>query len=110
MMVIVDRSERARKSIALFTFAAGGRPSQCFSRIGVCGFFCSPLVILGKRPELTRNPSVRHVFGSAEQGPRGFQILLANHLASTITQFKMDVNRPAQDGCGCIRAAASSQD
>jgi hypothetical protein len=75
-MVIVDRSERTRKSIALLTFTAGGRPSQCFSRIGVRGLFSSPLVVLGKRLELTRNPSVSHVLGSAEQGPRGFEVLV----------------------------------
>jgi hypothetical protein len=86
-MMIVDRSERTRKSIALITFTAGGRPSQCLSRIGVRGFFSSPLVVLGKRLELTRNPSVSHVLGSAEQGPRGFEVLLANHVASTITQL-----------------------
>jgi hypothetical protein len=88
-MVIVDRSER--KSIALLTFTAGGRPCQHLSRIGVRGFFSSPLVVLGKRLELIRDPSVSHFLGSAEQGPRCFQVLLANHVASTIIQFEMDV-------------------
>ena len=90
-MVIVDRTERTRKSIALLTFATGGRPGQCFGRIGVRGFFSSPLVILGKRLELTRNPWVSHVFGSAEQGPRGFQILLTNHVTSKIIVIEVDV-------------------
>ncbi|WP_079568049.1 hypothetical protein [Bradyrhizobium erythrophlei] len=90
-MVIVDRSDGTRKSIALLTFIAGGRPSQCFSPIGVRGLFSSPLLVLRKRLELTRNPSVSHVFGSAEQGPRGFEVLLANHVASTITQLEKDV-------------------
>src|ERR1700677_2339024 len=56
LIVIVDRSERTRKSIVLLTFTVGGRPSQCFSCIGVRGFFSSPLIIFGKRLELTRNP------------------------------------------------------
>jgi hypothetical protein len=101
-MVIVDRSERTRKTIALLTFTAGGRPSQRLSCIGVRGFFSSPLVVVGKRLKLARNPSVSHVLGSAEQSPRRFQVLLANHIASTITQL--------ENGCGHIRAAATSQD
>jgi hypothetical protein len=37
---------------------------------------------------------------SAEQSPRGFEALLANHVLH---------NRPARNKCGHIRAAASSQ-
>jgi hypothetical protein len=57
----------------------------------VGGFFSSPLVVLGKRLKLTRNASIRHALGNAKQGPRGFQILLANHIASTVTQLEIHV-------------------
>src|SRR5260370_7721971 len=41
------------------TFASS-RPSQCLSRISVCGFLCSPLIVLSKRLNLTRNLFARH--------------------------------------------------
>jgi hypothetical protein len=69
--MIVCGSHRNRKTIASLTFTAGGRASQYLSCIGVRRFFSSPLVILGKRLKLTRNPSVRRVLGNSQQGPRG---------------------------------------
>jgi hypothetical protein len=51
-------------------------------RISVRGFLSSPLVVLSKRPKLTRNSSVGHGFGSTEQGPRDVQIFFAQHIAS----------------------------
>jgi hypothetical protein len=41
-------------------------------------FFSSPLVVIGKGLELTRNRSVCHGLGSAEQSLRCFQVLLAS--------------------------------
>jgi hypothetical protein len=64
----------------------GSELSQYLVRICVPGFFSSSLVVLGKRLKLTRNTSVSHVLGGAEQRPRGFQVILANHIiASTIS-------------------------
>jgi hypothetical protein len=41
-------------------------------------FLGSPLVIVGKGLELTRNRQVSHGLGSAEQGLCCFQVLLAS--------------------------------
>jgi hypothetical protein len=41
-------------------------------------FLGSPLVVVGKVLELTRNRSVCHGLGSAEQSLRCFQVLLAS--------------------------------
>jgi hypothetical protein len=41
--------------------------SECFGRINVRSFLSSPLVVVGKGLKLTRNRSVGHGLGSAEQ-------------------------------------------
>jgi hypothetical protein len=53
-------------------------PGWCFCRINMPGFLSSPLVVVGKGLELTRNRLVGHGLGSAEQRPSCFQILLAS--------------------------------
>src|SRR6202043_2130882 len=65
------------------TFASS-RPSQCLSRISVCGFLSSPLIVLSKRLKLTRNVLVGHCLGRPEYGPCRVQIFFAQHFASTI--------------------------
>src|ERR1700730_2803597 len=63
---------------------ANSRPSQRLSRISVCGFLSSPLIVLSKRLKLTRNVLVRHCLGRPEYGPCRVQIFFAQHFASTI--------------------------
>src|SRR5882762_7926186 len=63
---------------------AGRRPSQRPSRISVRGFLSSPLIVLSKRPKLTRNVLVGHCLGRPEYGPCRVQIFFAQHFASTI--------------------------
>jgi len=41
-------------------------------------FVGSPLVVVGQSPKLTRNRSVGHGFGSAEQSLCCFQVFLAS--------------------------------
>jgi hypothetical protein len=41
-------------------------------------FLGAPLVVVGKRLQLTRNRSVGHGFGSTQQRPRCLQIFLAS--------------------------------
>src|ERR1700680_4061236 len=60
------------------TFASS-RPSQCLSRISVCGFLSSPLIVLSKRLKLTRNVLVGHCLGRPEYGPCRVQIFFAQH-------------------------------
>jgi hypothetical protein len=58
-MLIVDGSERARKSIALLTFTVGGRSSQCFGRIGVRGYFQFAARSLRQAPWLRTRAELR---------------------------------------------------
>jgi len=55
------------RSRTLLAFSVGSRSSECFGRINVRSFLSSPLVVVGKGLKLTRNRSVGHGFGSAEQ-------------------------------------------
>jgi hypothetical protein len=50
-------------------FVPSSRESQCFGRINMRSFLSSPLVVVGKGLKLTRNRSVGHGLGSAEQSP-----------------------------------------
>jgi hypothetical protein len=59
-------------------FSAGSRSSQCSGRINMRSLLSSPLVVVGKGVKLTRNRSVGHILGSAEQSPCCFQIFLAS--------------------------------
>ena len=48
-------------------FGLSSRTSECFGRIDMRSFLGSLLVVVGKRPKLTRNRPVSHGLGSAEQ-------------------------------------------
>jgi hypothetical protein len=55
------------RSCMPLAFGVSSRSSQCFSRINMRSFFSSPLEVVGKGLKLTRNRSVGHGLGSAEQ-------------------------------------------
>jgi hypothetical protein len=55
------------RSCTPLAFSIGSRSSECFGRINMRGFLSSPLVVVGKCLKLTRNRSVGHGSGSAEQ-------------------------------------------
>ena len=57
------------RSCTLLVFIASSRSSECFGCINMRSFFSSPLVVIGKGLKLTRNRSVGHGLGSAEQSP-----------------------------------------
>src|SRR2546429_6913554 len=76
--------ELPRSVIPPWLTFTSSRPSQCLSRISVCGFLSSPLIVLSKRLKLTRNVLVRHCLGRPEYGPCRVQIFFAQHFASTI--------------------------
>jgi hypothetical protein len=59
-------------------FSFGGRSGECFGRVNMRGFLGSPLVVVGKGLELTRNGPVGHGLGSAKQSLCCFQVLLAS--------------------------------
>jgi hypothetical protein len=59
-------------------FSSNSRASLCFGRINMRSFLSSPLVVVGKGHKLTRNRSVGHGFGSAEQSLCCLQIFLAS--------------------------------
>jgi hypothetical protein len=46
----------------------GSRSRNRFGRINLRSFLTSPLIVVGKSLKLTRNRSVGHGLGSAEQG------------------------------------------
>jgi hypothetical protein len=48
-------------------FGVSSRSSECLGRINMRSFLSSLLVIVGKGLKLTRNRSISHGFGSAEQ-------------------------------------------
>jgi hypothetical protein len=48
-------------------FGVSSRTSNCFGRINMRSFLGSLLVVVGKGLKLTRNRSVGHGLGSAEQ-------------------------------------------
>jgi hypothetical protein len=56
---------------------ASAAERQCLGRVGERRLLSSPLVVLGKKLELSRNHLVGHGSGSAKQRPRCLQILLA---------------------------------
>jgi hypothetical protein len=59
----------AIRSCTPLAFSASSRSSECLGRIIMRSFLSSPLVVVGKGLKLTRNRSVCHGFGSAEQSP-----------------------------------------
>jgi len=59
--------EAAIRSCTPLAFSVSSRLSECFGRINVRSFLSSPLVVVGKGLKLTRNRSVGHGLGSAEQ-------------------------------------------
>jgi hypothetical protein len=63
------------------TMYASSRAEQCIGSISLRRSPRSPLIILGKRPKLARNPWISHGLGSADQRPRSFRVLLALHHA-----------------------------
>jgi hypothetical protein len=68
-------------SVSLYkplSFPAGCRLSQCLGRINLRSLQSSPLVIVSKSLELTRNCLIGHGLGCAEQRPCCFQIFLAS--------------------------------
>jgi hypothetical protein len=70
--------EPLRSPSGPLVFSAGGRSRGCFGRINMRSFLSSPLVVVGKDLKLTRNRSVGHGLGSAEQSSCCFQIFLAS--------------------------------
>jgi hypothetical protein len=60
------------------TFSTRSRATQRFCRINMRSFLGSPLVVVGKGLELTRNRLVGHGLGSVEQRPSYFQLFLAS--------------------------------
>src|SRR6266446_4504730 len=73
--------ELTRSVVPPWLTFTSSRPSQCLSRISVCSFLSSPLIVLSKRLKLTRNVLVRHCLGRPEYGPCRFQIFFAQHFA-----------------------------
>jgi hypothetical protein len=63
--VTVDLPIRSCKPLA---FSAGSRSRNRSGRINLRSFLTSPLIVVGESLKLTRNRSVGHSFGSAEQG------------------------------------------
>jgi hypothetical protein len=53
--------------IPLLAFDVSSRTSECSGRINMRSFLSSLLVVVGKGLKLTRNRSVSHGLGSAEQ-------------------------------------------
>src|SRR5882724_5400667 len=94
--------ELTRSVIPPWLTFTSSRPSQCLSRISVCGFLSSPLIVLSKRLKLTRNALVGHCLGRPEYGPCRVQIFFAQHFASTISvrtaQTPSNYNQSQRDG------------
>src|SRR3954452_18852279 len=59
-----------------FRFSDSRRASQSFGRINKRRVLSSPLVVVGKGLEVTRNRPVGHGLGSAEQGLCCFRVFL----------------------------------
>ena len=55
------------RSCTPLAFSVSGRSSECFGPINVRSFLSSPLAVVRKGLKLTRNRSVGHGLGSAEQ-------------------------------------------
>jgi len=66
------------RSCTPLAFGVSSRTSECFGRINMRSFLSSPLVVVGKGIELTRNRSVGHGLGSAEQSPCCLKIFLTS--------------------------------
>jgi len=66
----LDPEKAAIRSCMPLAFNASGRASQCFGRVNMRSLLCPPLVIVGKGLKLTRNRSVGHGLGGAEQSLR----------------------------------------
>jgi hypothetical protein len=57
------------RSYTALGFSVSSRSSEGFGRINMRSFLSSPLVVVGKGLKLTRNRSVGHGLGGAEQSP-----------------------------------------